>query len=63
MIEMVPVMGNDPIASISITHILRSSPAWSTGNTLLLYPIHLANTLVEDMLPLLGIDDIAETDN
>ena len=62
MIEMVPVMGNDPIASIAITHILRSSPAWSTGNTLLPYPIHLANTLVEDMLPLLGVDDVAETD-
>jgi hypothetical protein len=31
--------------------------------TLLQYPINLANTLVEDMLLLMGEDDIAETDN
>lgn len=63
MIELVPVMGNEPEASIKATHILRSSPAWSTGNTLLPYPIHLANTLIEDMLPLLGVEDIAENEN
>ena len=63
MIELVPVMGNEPEASIKATHILRSSPAWSTGNTLLPYPIHLANTLIEDMLPLLGVEDLAENEN
>ena len=57
MLELVPVMGDDPEASVAITHMLRSSPAWSTGNTLLPYPIHLANTLIEDMLPLLGVED------
>lgn len=63
MIELVPFMGNEPEASVATTHILRSSPAWSTGNTLLPYPIHLANTLIEDMLPLLGVEDIAENEN
>lgn len=57
MIELVPVMGHDPEASVATTHMLRSSPAWSTGNTLLPYPIHLANTLIDDMLPLLGVED------
>jgi len=63
MIELVPVMGNDPIASVMTTHILRSSPAWSTGNTILPYPIHLANTLIEDMLPLLGVENITDIEN
>lgn len=62
MIELVPVMGNEPESSIKATHILRSSPAWSTGNTLLPYPIHLANTLIEDMLPLLGVEDTVENE-
>ena len=57
MLELVPVMGDDPEASVATTHMLRSSPAWSTGNTLLPYPIHLGNTLIEDMLPLLGVED------
>ncbi len=57
MLELVPIMGDDPEASVATTHMLRSSPAWITGNTLLPYPIHLANTLIEDMLPLLGVED------
>jgi len=63
MIELVPIMGNEPEASVATTHILRSSPAWSTGNTLLPYPIHLANTLIEDMLPLLGVEDTGNMEN
>lgn len=63
MIELVPIMGNDPEASVATTHMLRSTPAWSTGNTILPYPIHLANTLLDDMLPLLGVEDTAEAES
>ena len=57
MLEMVPVMGYDAEASVVVAHLLRSSPAWSIGNTVLPYPIHLANKMIEDMLPLLGVED------
>jgi hypothetical protein len=57
MLELVPVMGNYGEASIAVTHMLRSSPAWETGNTVLPYPIHLANKMIEDMIPLLGVED------
>jgi hypothetical protein len=36
-----------------VAHYLRSSPYWSTGNTLLPFPMHLAKTLIEDYLCLL----------
>jgi hypothetical protein len=54
MIEMIPIMGPDGGASVVAAHLLRSSPHWEIGSTVLPYPIHLANAMVEDMLPLLG---------
>lgn len=60
MLELVPVMGRFGEAAATVTHMLRSSPAWNIGNTVLPYPIHLANKMVEDMLPLLGVDNDIE---
>ena len=63
MLEMIPFMGKDGEAAVVVTHMLRSSPAWNIGNTVLPYPIHLANTMVNDMLPLLGVEDYGESEN
>ncbi|RJQ25594.1 DUF3893 domain-containing protein [Candidatus Parcubacteria bacterium] len=63
MLEIVPIMGNQSEAAAVVTHMLRSSPAWNIGNTALPYPIHLANTMVDDMLPLLGVEDNTETES
>ncbi len=63
MLEMIPFMGKDGEAAVAVTHMLRSSPAWNIGNTVLPYPIHLANTMVNDMLPLLGVEDYSESEN
>jgi hypothetical protein len=63
MLELVPIMGKDGPAAVTAVHMLRSSPAWSIGNTALPYPIHLANTMVEDMLPLLGVEDYGEAES
>lgn len=60
MLELVPIMAPDGDAAVVVTHMLRSSPAWETGNTLLPYPLHLANKMIEDMVPLLGVEDDAE---
>ncbi len=37
-----------------ITHLLRSSPAWQVGNTVLPFPLHLAKALIEDYLDTLS---------
>ncbi|HYG36607.1 MAG TPA: RNaseH domain-containing protein, partial [Clostridia bacterium] len=68
MIEIVPWFlqeNDDPLAYAQIAHLLRSSPAWSTGNTVMPYPIHLGQALLKDMLPLLGVepDDEDESDD
>ncbi len=63
MLEIVPIMGNEGEASVIVTHMLRSSPAWNIGSTVLPYPIHLANTMVADMLPLLGVEDYSEAES
>ena len=36
-----------------IVHLLRSSPAWQVGNTVLPFPLHLAKALIEDYLDVL----------
>lgn len=41
---------------LRIPHLLRVSPAWSGGNVMLPYPIHLARALVDDMLDALQPD-------
>jgi hypothetical protein len=63
MLEIVPIIGNQSEAAVVTTHLLRSSPAWNIGNTVLPYPIHLANTMVDDMLPLLGVEDYDELES
>ncbi len=40
-----------------IPHLLRFSPHWQGGNTILPYPMHLAKTLIEDQLCILVMDD------
>lgn len=37
-----------------IVHLLRSSPAWQVGNTVLPFPLHLAKALIEDYLDVLS---------
>jgi len=41
---------DDIAAWLRLPHLLRVSPAWSGGNVVLPYPIHLAKDLVKDML-------------
>jgi hypothetical protein len=60
MLELVPIMNPHGEAALVVTHMLRSSPAWGTGNTVLPYPIHLANKMVEDMIPLMGLEDYGD---
>jgi pPIWI_RE module N-terminal domain/RNaseH domain of pPIWI_RE/MID domain of pPIWI_RE len=38
------------LALCRVPHYLRASPAWSTGNTLRPFPLHLAKCLVDDYL-------------
>ncbi len=42
------------LALCRIPHYLRNSPAWSTANTLLPFPMHLAKCLIEDYICVLG---------
>lgn len=42
------------LALCRIPHYLRNSPAWSTANTLLPFPMHLAKGLIEDYICVLG---------
>lgn len=56
MVELVPFFGTRPSAAVKVAHTLRGSPAWRIGDTVLPYPIHLANALIADMLPLLGVE-------
>ncbi|BAT56546.1 unknown protein [Nostoc sp. NIES-3756] len=39
-----------------VPHFLRCSPAWSMGNIVSPYPMHLGNELIEDHLCILGVD-------
>jgi hypothetical protein len=63
VVELVPFFIRDDLVSSTgqrilcrIPHLLRFSPAWDTGNTLLPYPMHLAKCLIEDYLCVLGVD-------
>jgi hypothetical protein len=63
VVELVPFFVRDDLNSSTgqrslcrIPHLLRFSPAWETGNTLLPYPMHLAKCLVEDYVCVLGVD-------
>ena len=37
-----------------VPHYLRFSPAWSIGNLLLPYPMHLGEQLIDDQLCILN---------
>ncbi|WP_272819440.1 RNaseH domain-containing protein [Scytonema hofmannii] len=40
-----------------VPHYMRISPAWSMGNILYPYPMHLGKQLIDDCLCILGLDD------
>lgn len=40
-----------------VAHYLRCSPAWSMGNILFPYPMHLGRQLISDQLCILGINE------
>ncbi len=61
VVEMVPFFVKPELqheegilALCRIPHYLRNSPAWSTANTLLPFPMHLAKCLIEDYICVLG---------
>lgn len=61
MIEIVPFFVHQDFshkdglkALCRVPHYLRFSPAWSMGNVILPYPMHLGNQLIEDQLCILG---------
>ncbi|MBX9254816.1 DUF3893 domain-containing protein [Desmonostoc muscorum CCALA 125] len=39
-----------------VPHYLRCSPAWSMGNIVLPYPMHLGQEIIEDHLCILGVN-------
>ncbi|GAB4038928.1 RNaseH domain-containing protein [Spirosoma jeollabukense] len=45
------------LALCRVVHYLRSSPNWAMGNTVLPFPLHLAQCLLDDQLCILGIID------
>ncbi|HLY26247.1 MAG TPA: RNaseH domain-containing protein, partial [Aggregatilineales bacterium] len=45
-----------------IPHLLRLSPAWDGGNTVMPYPMHLAYKLLTDQLGLIGAEEDDEGD-
>lgn len=64
VVEFVPFFVREDFQSLSglvqlcrIPHYLRVSPAWPQGNIVLPYPMHLAQTLINDQLCILGMDD------
>jgi hypothetical protein len=60
IVEMVPFFVRPDLqtqvcllALCRIPHFLRSSPSWSTGNTLRPFPVHLVKCLVDSYLAIL----------
>ena len=63
MVEMVPFFVRPDFqteealkALCRVPHYLRCSPAWSMGNIILPYPMHLGQELIEDHLCILGVN-------
>lgn len=63
MVEMLPFFVRPDFkteealkALCRVPHYLRCSPAWSMGNIVSPYPMHLGNELIEDHLCILGVD-------
>ena len=56
-LEIVPIFlqqSDEPLHWARIPHFLRRSPAWDGGSLVLPYPLHLAQTAVEDCMALFG---------
>ncbi|MEH2354186.1 RNaseH domain-containing protein [Nostoc sp.] len=63
MVEMVPFFVRPDFqteealkALCRVPHYLRCSPAWSMGNIILPYPMHLGQEIIEDHLCILGVN-------
>ena len=63
MVEIVPFFVHPDFQSdvglrtlCRVPHYLRSSPAWTMGNLVHPYPMHLGQQLIEDQLCILGMD-------
>ena len=63
MVELVPFFVHSTyktklmqIALCRVVHYLRVQPAWTAGNTILPFPQHIGETLLNDYLCVLGID-------
>ncbi len=59
-VEFVPFFikqGYDPIQLCRVPHLLRLLPHWKIGTPVLPYPIHLTQTLLEDQLTILTLDE------
>ena len=70
MVEMVPFFVRSDLqteqgltALCRVLHYLRASPAWTMGNIVLPYPMHLGGQLIEDQLCILGVVDMILTRN
>lgn len=64
VVEFVPFFARDDYAELEglkklcrVPHYLRISPAWPQGNIVLPYPMHLAQSLIEDQFCILGMED------
>ena len=62
LVELVPFFVRPDLAQddvlralCRVAHYLRLSPAWTMGNTVLPYPMHLGQQLIADQLPILGL--------
>ncbi|MEH2330112.1 RNaseH domain-containing protein [Nostoc sp.] len=63
MVEMVPFFVHPDFqteealkALCRVPHYLRCSPAWSMGNIILPYPMHLGQEIIKDHLCILGVN-------
>jgi hypothetical protein len=64
LVELVPFFVRPDLAQddvlralCRVAHYLRLSPAWTMGNTVLPYPMHLGQQLIADQLPILGLTE------
>lgn len=64
MVEMVPFFVRPDMQSLEqrltlcrAIHYLRTSPAWTMGNTTFPYPMHLGDVLIDDQICILGFDE------
>lgn len=66
ILEIVPIFlqrDDEALPWARIAHFLRRSPAWDGGGLLLPYPLHLAQTAVDDCMALFGEVSDGSEDN